>query len=108
MCEPAEQVAGGDALEGGSDGVDEAIKGPSCDGAKNLLDLGPHWLNWIEVRAVWRQIPDLRTGRVDQFDHAGKLVAGEVIEDDDLAALKRRQQNLLNIDQEGVPVDRAI
>ena len=91
-----------------ADGAHQAVATAGGDRSKRLLDLRPHVLDRVQVRAVGRQVPDLRPGRRDQLSHPRTFVAGEVVQHDDLTAMQRRQQNPLDIDLESIAVDRPV
>jgi len=72
------------------------------------LDLGEGLFDGIEVGRVWRKIPEPCAGRFNQAAQGHRLVAAEIIYDDDIAWLKLRNENLLNIGAEAFAVDRAV
>ena len=72
------------------------------------LDLGEGLFDGIEVGRVWRQIPEPCAGRFNQAAQGHRLVAAEIIYDDDIAWLKLRNENLLNIGPEAFAVDGAV
>jgi hypothetical protein len=84
--------------------VDIALLG----GAHPVLDLGEGLFDRIEVRGIWRQIPEPCAGRFDQASQGSRLVAAEIVHNDDVARLKLWNQNLLNIGAEAFAVDRAV
>src|SRR5690242_19357039 len=59
----------------------------------------------IEVGRVWRQIPEPRAGGFNQAAQGGRLVTTEIVHDDDIARLKLRNENLLNVGPETFAVD---
>ena len=73
-----------------------------------LLDLGEGLFDRIEVGGVWRQIPESCAGDLDQAAQGSRLVAAEIVHDDDVAGLKLRHENLLNIGAEAFAVDWAV
>jgi len=84
--------------------VDRALLG----GAHPVLDLGEGLFDRIEVGGVWRQIPEPCAGGLDQAAQSSRLVATEIVHDDDIARLKLRDENLLNIGAEAFAVDWAV
>jgi len=84
--------------------VDAALLG----GAHPVLDLGEGLLDRIEVGRVWRQIPEPCAGRFNQPAQGSRLVAAEIVHDDDVARLKLRNQHLLHIGAEAFAVDWAV
>src|SRR6201986_2404071 len=87
-----------------ADVVDGALLGRSHP----VLDLGEGLFDRIEVRRVWRQIPEPCAGRFDQAAQGSRLVTAEIVHDDDVARLELRDENLLNIGAEAFAVDWAV
>jgi hypothetical protein len=84
--------------------VDGALLGR----AHAVLDLGEGLFDRIEVGRVWRQIPEPCAGRFNQAAQGRRLVAAEIVHDDDIAWVKQRNENLLDIGAEAFAVDRAV
>ncbi len=84
------------------------VDGALLGGAHPVLDLGEGLFNRIEVGRVWRQIPEPSAGRFDQAAQGSRLVAAEIVHDDDVARLKLRNENLLNIGAEAFSVDGTV
>jgi hypothetical protein len=84
------------------------IDGALLSGAHPVLDLGEGLLDRIEVGRVWRQIPEPCAGGFNQAAQGSRLVAAEIVHDDDVARLKLRNEDLLNIGAEAFAVDGAI
>ena len=76
--------------------------------AHPMLDLGEGLLDRIEVRRIGRQVPEPGTGSPDDLSQHGRLVAAEVVHDDDVARLENGNQLLLDIGSEALAVDRTI
>lgn len=72
------------------------------------FELSEGLLDRVEVWRVWRQIEQLGSGRLDGFAHALHLVAGEIIHDDDVAGVKRRNETLLDPSPEDCTVHRLV
>jgi hypothetical protein len=62
----------------------------------------------IEVRAVGRQEEHDGAGGLDGFADGDWLMGGQVVEDDDIAGLEDRTQDLLDIGEEGLSGHRAV
>lgn len=73
-----------------------------------VLQLGEYLLDPFQIRAVGRQEQQMRAGSPDCLAHRLAFVAGEVVEDDDVACGQGRNENLLDVDLEALAVDRAI
>lgn len=77
-------------------------------GTHPVLDLGEGLFDRIEVGGVWRQIPEPGAGRFDQAAQGNRLAPAKILHDDDVARLKLRDENLLNIGAEAFAVDWAV
>src|SRR5829696_8004608 len=66
MREEAAGISGGDGLEGGAGGGDDAGDGPLGLAAQRLLDLGEGQLNRVEIGGVGRQEPHAAASALDQ------------------------------------------
>jgi hypothetical protein len=84
------------------------VDGALLGGAHPVLDLGEGLFDRIEVGRVWRQIPEPCAGRFDQASQGSRFMAAEIVHDDDVARLKLRNENLLNIGAEAFTVDRTV
>ena len=71
-----------------------------------MLDLGEGLLDRVEVRRIRGQEPQVRTG--DGLAHGLALVAGEIVENDDVTGLQGRDPMLLDPGVEGAAVDRPV
>ena len=76
--------------------------------AEQPLEFGEHLLDGIEIRAVRWQEEQLGAGASDRLTNRFALVAAEVVHDDDIVGLEGRHQELLDISQEDVAIDRAV
>ena len=73
-----------------------------------MLELGEHLLDRVEVRRVWRQEDELGADAADGAPHGKTFVATEIVHDDDVARCEGRQEELLNIGGEALAVDRSV
>ena len=73
-----------------------------------MLELGEDLLDRVEVGAVGRQEQEVRASGPDGDPDGRLLVAGEVVEDDDVARPERRAQLLLDPLGEACAVDWLI
>jgi hypothetical protein len=62
----------------------------------------------LKSGAIGREIEQARAGRFDQRPHPWPLVAGEIVQDHDVAGPQLGDEDLLNIRLKGGSVDRAI
>lgn len=100
---------------GGLDGVDQPADMTPCvvDGAllcisHPMFNLGEGLFDRIKVWRIGWQEPEPRTGGFDQLADDCRLVAGEIIHDDDVAWLEHRHQLLLDIGAEALAVHRSV
>jgi hypothetical protein len=90
-----------DAFPGGFDG--------SLGGfAEQGLEFGEDLLDRIEVGTVGRQEEQLGADGPYRAPNGSAFVAAEIIDDDDVAWLKGRNQELLDIGQEALTIDRPV
>ena len=84
------------------------LDGSLLSHAHPVLYFGEGLLDRIEVGRVWRQIPEPCASRFNQAAQGRRLVTAEIVHDDDVARLKLRNENLLNIGPEAFAVDGAV
>jgi len=72
------------------------------------LELGDCLFDRIEVGGVWGQIAQRCPLCFDRLVDASNLVAQEIVHDNDIAGLQRRREDLLDIGEEAIAVDRTI
>jgi len=82
--------------------------GARLGGPHPVFDLGEGLFDRIEVGRVWGQIPELGAGGPDDAAQSGRLVAAEVVQDDDVAGFEHRNELLLDIGTEALAIDRAV
>lgn len=98
-CEGSDEAA-----HDGPEAIDGALGGLAQEG----LQLGEGVFDRVEVGAVRRQIQKARADRFDHGAHLGSFVAGEVVHDDDIAWLERRDEDAGDVGLEGVAIDRSV
>jgi len=91
-----------------SNGIPEAVAGPLAGLSEQRLEFGEGLLDRIEVGAVGRQVEQPSLPAFDGLLNAGDLVAGQIVHDDDIARIQRRDEDLLDISPEDVAVHGAI
>lgn len=97
------------------EGVEERSDAPPCffvgsfgGFAEQVFELGEDLLDWVQVRAVGRQEQQASALGADGGADGWVLVAGEVVEDDDIASAECRAQFFLDPLGEGCAIDRLI
>jgi len=73
--------------------------------AHPVLYLGEGLLDRIEVWRIGGQEPEPGTGGFDQLPDCRRLMAGEIVHDDDVAWLEHRYQLLLDIGAKAFAID---
>ncbi len=73
-----------------------------------MLDFGEGLFDRIEIGGVWRQVPEPCAGRLDQAAQGSRLVAAEIVHDDDIARVELRDEKLLDIGAEAFAVNWAV
>jgi hypothetical protein len=92
---------------GGDEGGD-LIEGARPRRAQERFQFGEGEFDGVEVGAVRRQESEVRAGGLDGGPHLGLFVHDQVVEDDDVATVERRDQDLLDVGEEARIVDGAI
>ena len=72
------------------------------------FELGEDLLDRIEVRTVWGQEQEMGAHGADSSAGGLSFVASQIVEDDDVAGLERRNQVLLDPGRESAAIDRSI
>jgi hypothetical protein len=65
-----------------------------------LFELGPCFLDGIEVGRVRRQIEQLGSGALDALAHTGYLVRTEIVHDHPIARSQRGAENMVQVSKE--------
>src|SRR5271167_2089500 len=100
MFEIIAGLAGAEAARERADAAAEPAHSSLGNLAQKRLEFAERHLDRIEVRRVLRQIAKLRAASLDRFAHASNLVRRQIVHDNDVFALKRRSQTLLDIGKE--------
>jgi hypothetical protein len=72
------------------------------------LEFAERLLDWIEVRRIFGEVTQSRTGRFNQFSHTGNLVHREAIHHHDVAALESGNETSFEISHEGCCIHGSI
>jgi hypothetical protein len=73
-----------------------------------VLEFGEELLDWVQVGGIFRQEEGPGVGAPDGRSHGLGLVGAEVVHDYQIARPQRRGEDLFDIDQEPLAVDRAV
>jgi hypothetical protein len=77
-------------------------------GGQDVLEFGEDLLDRIEIGAVGRQEDHVRSHGADRGARRLALVASEIVENDDVAGVERRGEDLLDVSREALAIDRPI
>ena len=101
-------LAGFDRLDELADVAPCVLDGSLLGLTHPVFDFGKGLFDWIEVRGVWRQIPESGAGLAYGEPDGFGFVAAEIVHDDDITRDKGRRELLFDVGAEAFAVDRAI
>src|SRR5215471_3874664 len=108
MGEEVEAFAGRDVRENGGDRAVDGIAGSAGSLAQPMLEFGEEHLDGVEVRGVLGQEEEPGAGGPDGTAHRFGAVRTQIVHDDDVAWLERGNEDLFDIEQETLSVDRSL
>lgn len=108
MAEVVGALFSGEGVEELADAGPERLDGSLGCASEEGLQLGEDQFDRIEVGAVGRQVEEAGSGLFDEAAYAQDLVGGEIVHDDDVAGAQGRDQDLLDVDEEGFAVHGAV
>lgn len=73
-----------------------------------VVDFGECLFDRVEVGRVWRQVPEPGASSLDHSPDSLRLMASEIVENDDVAFAQGWQKKVLHISAEAFAVDRAV
>jgi hypothetical protein len=76
--------------------------------SQQSFELGEDLLDGVEVGRVFRQEDEAGSNISDRLPHGFSLVGAEIVEDDDVARLQRRHEELFDIGVEALAVDGPV
>ena len=84
------------------------VNGARGNLTQQVLELGKDLFDGVQVGRIFRQEDQLGAGRADEPANDFTLVAAEIVHDDDVAGMKRGDEDLFDIGPEALPVDRTV
>jgi hypothetical protein len=72
--------------------------------SQEFLEFAVSHLDWVEVRGIFRQVPEGRSSLFDDLANAGIGMGPAIVNDDDVTSLKGWTQTLLQIGQKHLSV----
>lgn len=97
-----------EGFEDVGDAIGDVVEAPFLGLSQKLLELGEHLFDGIEVRAIGGQVEKPCAGGFEGAPDGLRLVAAEIVHDDNVAWLQRWQEELFDIAEEALAVDRAV
>lgn len=91
-----------------SNPVPKVADGSLCGFSQEGFQLGERLFYGIEVRAVWRREHQPRARGFDYLTCRQSFVTGKIVENNDIAWLQCRSENLADINLEPFPIDRSV
>src|SRR5207342_164125 len=98
----------GKEVDSAADEVPEGVDGPSLSLAQQLFEFGEGHLDRIEIRAVGRQEQEARAGVGDEALRLFVLMARQVVEDHRVTLAQNGDEDLRDIGEETLGVDRPL
>ncbi len=94
--------------EGRSHQLADVVERARTRGAEERLQFRERLFDRIEVGTIGRKKSQERTRLLNRDAHLGLLVAGEIVEHDDITGAQRGDQDVLDVGAEGGVVDRSV
>ena len=91
-----------DQLKGLGDGIRELVGTPDLPFSQDGLQFRPHLFDWIQVRAVRRQIQKLNMRRLKDLTDALSMMRAKIIHYDNISRLQRWDEMIPQISREPV------
>ena len=91
-----------------ADGAAEGVGGSGGGVSEPVVELGEELLDGVQVGGVFGQEEELGAGLPDGAAHGSAAVRAEIVHDDDVAWAKGRHEDVLDIETEGLAVDRSV
>ena len=73
-----------------------------------MFELGKDLFDRVRIGSVFWQEEQLDSSRADELAHGSASVAAEIVQDDDVAGTKGRQENLFDVDPEAHAIDWSL
>lgn len=97
-----------EGIEEFADRVADGLDSSGADLAQEMLELGEDLFDWVQVGGVFGQEDQMCAGFANSRSHGFALMAAKVVHDDDVASLKGRHEDFLDVEEKALSVDRAI
>lgn len=97
-----------DPIEGLANCIANGFDGSLCRFSQPVLELGEELFDWVEIWRVFGQKEELRTGFANGAPNSLAFVRAEIVHHNDVARLEGGHENLLDIEEEPLAVDRPV
>jgi len=97
-----------EAVEKLTDGDADGVGGSRGSFTQQMLELGEHLLDGVQVWGVFRQEEEFGTGGPYGSANSLSLMTAEIVHDDNVAGSQGRDEKLLDIDLKRLAVDRTV
>lgn len=98
----------GEEVQSAADEIPEGIDGSGLGLPQQFFEFGESHLDRIEIGAVGRQEQEARAGAGDQTRGLIVLMARQIVEDHGVALAQNGDQDLLDIGEEALGIDRPV
>ena len=95
-------------MEEGPDPSPERVDGSLLGLAQHTFELREDLFDRIEVGRVFGQEDQTRACCTNGFSDGGAFMRAEIVHDDDVVRGERRRQNLFDVSEEALAVDRPV
>jgi hypothetical protein len=99
---------GGVGAEKFANGGDEGFDGSGRGFAQEMLELGEHLLDRVQIGRVFGQEEELGAGRPESLANGFAFVAAEIVQDHQITWPKGGNQHFLDVGSEALAVDRTV
>jgi len=99
---------GSEKTQRDGDQVADVVKGPGTGRSDERFEFREGQFDRIEIRAVGRQETELGTRGFDRGAHRGLFVDGEVVEHHHIAQAERGHEDLIDVGEKRLIVDRPV
>lgn len=97
-----------DPIESLADCIADGFDGSLCRFSQPVLELGEELFDWIEIGRVFGQEEEPRIGFANCTPNGLAFVGAEIVHHNNVARLEGGRENLLDIEEESLAVDRPV
>ena len=108
MAEKVGALGGREAGDNIAKRVPKCLDGSQCLGSQEGFELGESLLDRVQIGTVGWQVVQSGADGFDCLADSGDLVGTQIVHDHDVAPYQRGNQNLLDIGEEQLAIDRSV